>query len=70
MKKLYSYDNYEGDKGVIIADSLEEAIEIYKKIYPKRKITNNQEEYFNDGCYLTEEGILDGASKLFNTCPW
>lgn len=70
MKKLYSYDNYEGDKGVIIAGSLEEAIEIYKKTYPKRKIANNQEEYFNYGCYLVEEGILDGASKLFNTCPW
>lgn len=34
-KRLYSYDNFEGDKGVIIAKSLEEACEIYKTHYLK-----------------------------------
>lgn len=70
MKKLYSYDNFEGDKGVIIANSMEEAEKIYKKEYPERKIARNQEEYWNGGCYMTEEGVIDETSKLFNTCSW
>ena len=34
--KLYKYANYEGDEGVIIANSLEEAIMLHKKEYPKQ----------------------------------
>lgn len=69
-KKLYSYDNFEGDKGVIIAKSLEEACEIYKKHYSDRNIANTDEEYLNNGCYIIEEGVLDGRSVLYNTTPW
>lgn len=71
MKKLYSYDNFEGDKGVIIADSIEEAEKIYKEEYPERQIAENQEQYYDNGCYLIEESVLDGTtSRLFNICPW
>lgn len=69
-KKIYSYDNFEGDKGVIIAKSLEEAYKIYKKYYPERQIAYTDEEYWEDGCYIVEEGILDGKSILYNTVPW
>lgn len=69
-KKIYSYDNFEGDKGVIIAKSLEEAYEIYKKYYPERQIAYTDEEYLEGGCYIVEEGILDGKSILYNTVPW
>lgn len=70
MKKLYSYDNFEGDKGVIIADSIEEAERIYKEEYHERQIAKDQEQYYNKGCYLIEESVFDGASTLFNICPW
>ena len=69
-KKLFSYDNSEGDKGVIIANSLEEACRIYKKHYPKRKIANTNDEYWECGSYIVEEGVLNGKEELFNTVPW
>lgn len=69
-KRLYSYDNFEGDKGVIIAKSLEEACEIYKTHYPDRKIANTEEEYWDNGGYIIEEDVLDGKSVLYNTTPW
>lgn len=67
MNKLYSYDNCEGDKGVIVAESYEEAVEIYKKEYPKRKIVENGSEYWDNGCYLKEEGSIE--TKLYCTFP-
>lgn len=72
-KKLFSFDNFAGDKGVIIADSLEEAKELYKAKYPKRKIAkdgNDDETYFDNGCYILEEDVMDDTSKLLITCPW
>jgi len=66
---IYSYDNYEGDKGVIIADSYDEAIRLYKEEYPKRKIANNDEEYWDCGCYIEEIGMVE-KGKLYNTEPW
>ena len=67
-KKLFSYDNSEGDKGVIIADSYEEAVELYKKEYPERQIAEDFDQYWSNGCYLLEVGEIDG-SELYNTCP-
>lgn len=67
-KKLYSYDNCQGDKGVIIADSYEEAVELHKKEYPERQIAEDDTQYWNDGCYLEEVDFVD-ESKLYNTCP-
>lgn len=32
-KKLYAYENYEGDKGIIIATSYKKAEQIYQKVY-------------------------------------
>ena len=70
MKKLYSFDNFQGDKGIIIADSLAEAHSLYRKEYPKHKIANNQDEYFDNGCYINEELDIDGKRGLFNIFPW
>ena len=69
-EKIYSYDNFKGDKGIIIADSLEEATEMYKKEYPNRKIAHNQDEYYECRCYIIERDILDGNSKLIVTYAW
>ena len=54
MKKIYAYDNYEGDKGIIIADSLNEAVAIYKNEYPDRQIATTSEQYWEHGCYIYE----------------
>lgn len=69
MNKLYSYDNFEGDKGVIIARSYEDAVALYKKEYPKRQIAKTEAEYYNHGCYLTENDVVE-TGKLYCTCPW
>lgn len=71
MKKLYSYDNFEGDKGIIVADSMEEAEKIYKAEYPERKIIKNNSKDFHDGgCFLTEAGEVDNTNRLYNIFPW
>ena len=37
-KKIYAYENSEGDKGIIIAYTEIEARRLFQEIYPKRKI--------------------------------
>lgn len=70
MQKIYSYDNFEGDKGIIIADSIDEAIELFNKKYPDRQIADNCQQYFNHGCYIEEVDYLCGQSQLYVTCEW
>lgn len=70
MKNIYGYDNCEGDKGVIIADTMDEAIIIYKNKYPERNIANNIDEYWDGGCFLIEIGVLANKSELYVNCPW
>ena len=67
--KIYAYENSNGDKGIIIATSFNEAKEIYEKEYPKRKIVKYIEEYDNGGAYLYEIGAVK-KSTLFNIFPW
>lgn len=68
-KKLYAYENSEGDKGVIIATSLSEAIAIFKKNYPNRKVVDvDTNDYWDNGAYVFEVGVLNGKRKLF--CPF
>lgn len=70
MKRLYSFDNYEGDKGVIIADSYEEAVMIFEEQYPDRQIAETSSQYWNHGCYLEEIDFVDDGSRLYVTCDW
>lgn len=73
MKKVFSYDNYEGDKGIIIAESKEEAIEIYKKEYPNRKIATESGDfntYYDNGCFIEEEEDWVEESRLIVACSW
>ena len=37
---LYVYQNYDGDSGIIIANSRKQAEKVYNKVYPKRKIVD------------------------------
>ena len=69
-RKIYAYENSECDKGIIIAQSLDEARELFKKEYPKRKIAKNDEEYYDNGAYVFEADVLKNESKLYCPFPW
>ena len=70
MQTIYSYDNYEGDKGIIIADSFDEAIELFHKKYPDRQIADDCKQYWDHGCYIEEIDYVRGQSQLYVTCAW
>jgi hypothetical protein len=72
MKKIFSFEIYEGDKGIILADSREEAIEIFKKAYPYHMVCDNNDidSYYASGAFLVERAIDDGTSKIVTTLPW
>lgn len=40
-KKIYAYENSDGDKGIIIAKSYNDAKRIFHEKYPKRKIVED-----------------------------
>lgn len=67
--KVYAYENSEGDKGIIVAKSIEKAEEIFKKEYPGRKIVHNMEDYWNNGAFLFEVGQVK-KNTLYTTFPW
>ncbi len=68
-KKVFAYENSEGDKGIIIAKSYDEAKKIYQKEYPKRKIVDNDEGYWDSGAYLFEMNDVIN-NKLYCCFPW
>lgn len=70
MKKIYTYDNCDGDKGVIFADSFDEAIEIFKDNYPDRNIAENIRQYWDNGCFMEEVDFVPSESKLYVTVEW
>ena len=65
MKEIYAYDNFEGDKGIIVANSYEEAIELYKKDYPDREIAETQGEYWSHGCFIEKLGTTE-TSEVYS----
>lgn len=67
--KLYAYENNEGDKGVIIADSMEKAKELFLQEYPTRTIVDNNDDYYKIGAYLFEVEKVQN-NKLFCAFPW
>lgn len=70
-KRLYAYENSEGDKGIIVACTEDEAIMLFKEKYPKRKIVGKEtDDYWDNGSYLYEVAQLGNKSKLFCTFEW
>lgn len=69
-KKIFAYENYEGDKGIIIADTELEARGLFLERYPDRKIVNNDHEFWNNGAYLFEFSNLEDKSALYCTFEW
>ena len=75
VAKVYAYENSEGDKGIIIANSLDDASELFKKEYPKRKIVDTSkdvldqnEAYWDNGAYVFEMGEVS-SNKLYCCFP-
>lgn len=76
VAKVYAYENSKGDKGIIIANSLDDASELFKKEYPKRKIVDTSkdvldqnEAYWDNGAYVFEMGEVSN-NKLYCCFPW
>ena len=68
-KKMFAYECSEGDKGVIVARSYEEAKQIFYKKYPNREIVDNDDDYWENGAYLFEVDTLKNG-KLYCCFPW
>lgn len=64
--RVYGYDNFSGDKGVIIANNYGEAVKVYRQKY-NRKITDDHNEYMDDGRYLFDIGIVEKNKMYINT---
>ena len=70
-KRLYAYENSEGDKGIIIAYTENEARMLFKGKYPKRKIVGEEtDDYWDDGAYLYEVSQISHKGKLYCTFEW
>ena len=66
---IYIYDIYEGDKGIIIADSINRAIEIFRREYPDIEVTDDDAHWRNGNAFLCGIGNVEN-NKLFNAFPW
>ena len=64
-RKIFAYENSDGDKGIIIAYTENEAKELFKKEYPERKIADDDDAYYDNGAYLYEVGDLNDKSELY-----
>lgn len=67
--KVFAYENSDGDKGIIIAKSIEEAKKIFHEKYPERKIVDNYYDYCQNGANLFEMDKVDN-NKLYCCFPW
>ena len=68
-KKVFAYENSDGDKGIIIAVSIDEAKRIFHEQYPERTIVDNYCDYCQNGAYLFEMDKGDN-NKLYCCFPW
>ena len=69
---VYAYENCKGDKGIIIAESIEEARKIFKEEYPKRIILDKYQDFYaydGKGTYLFEVDPTQNG-KLYCAFPW
>ena len=67
--KVYSFELFEGDKGVIITDSYKKAKEIIKKEYDMDVTDNDQEWQCGKKAFLYEIGDLK-KDLLYVNVEW
>ena len=60
---IFSYDIWDGDKGLIIAESYDQAVEIFKKDYPKVEVV--EEEFDRDTCRIDVVSELEKEPALY-----
>ena len=71
-KKVFAYENGEGDKGIIVAKSYNDAARIFHNKYPERKIVDpvfEHEYYWDNGAFLFEAGTVKN-NELYCCFPW
>ena len=66
---VFAYENYEGDNGIIIANSMNKAEEIFHEEYPEQKIVDNEFDWWDGGTYLEEMDYVEN-NKLYCCFPW
>lgn len=78
VQKLYSYDIFDNEKGIIIANNIEEAAKLFEQNKPGIEYvleTNPDWEerveiYWNGGARIEEVTELNGVSKICCTVDW
>ena len=59
---LYTYDITEGDKGIIFANSYEEAVELFKADYPEIEVVEAYDDFHT--CVINEFADAPTEPKL------
>lgn len=67
--KIFSYEIFEGDKGVILAHSEEEAKAFLSEDYPEREVTRDLNDYMEGAILLKNEGNAD-RPRIVAAFPW
>lgn len=67
--KLWAYENFSGDYGVIIAPTYEKAMELYKADYPTWKVIPASRIRDENESYLFEVGDIKDE-ELYAAFPW
>ena len=67
--KIFAYENFDGDKGIIIAETYEEAEKLYKEDYPDCTIIDGNEDY-RSGTGLLFEVRNKIEKGVVNAFPW
>lgn len=63
--KIFEYDIYDGDKGVIIANDEAEAIRIFKNNYENAVINVDGTDYDSGVCSINEVAELEDNPQLY-----
>lgn len=67
--RIYAYEIYEWDKGIIVAESLDEAKKIFHEEYPEKEIVDNLWDYDTGGAFVYEVDEI-GNSRLYCCFPY
>ena len=78
VQKLYSYDICNDEKGIIIANTIEEAAELFREHKPNTKYALGSDPdwekrvkiYQDGGAMIDEVTELNGVSKICCTVDW
>lgn len=63
--KIFEYDIYDGDKGIIIANDEAEAIRIFKNNYENAVVSVDVTDYNSGTCSINEVAELENNPQLY-----